>query len=69
MSEAYQYLKLVLEEEFYAAYIRFLNNGILHYELTNLLELCAPLLEGLEEDDRFLRYEVIGTIDQYLQEN
>ena len=65
---AYDYLRLVLEEEFLAIYLRFLNNGILHYELTNLLELCAPLLRGLDEDDRFLRYEVIGTIAEYLQE-
>lgn len=66
---AYDYIRLLLEEEFYHAYIRFLNHGILHYELTNLLEVCAPLLEGLDEDDRFLRYEVIGTIAIYLEEN
>jgi hypothetical protein len=65
---AYDYIKLVLEEEFYQVYIRFLHHGILHYELTNLLELCAPLLEGLDDDDRFLRYEVIGTIAIYLEE-
>jgi len=65
---AYDYLKLVLEEEFFETYIRFLNHGILHYELTNILELCAPLLNGLDEDDRFLRYEVIGTISDYLGE-
>lgn len=66
---AYDYMRLLLEEEFYQTYIRFLNHGILHYELTNLLELCAPLLEGLDEDDRFLRYEVIGTIAIYLEED
>jgi hypothetical protein len=65
---AYDYLRLVLEEEFLAAYLRFINHGILHYELTNMLELCAPLMRGLDEDDRFLRYEVIGTIADYLQE-
>lgn len=67
-STAYDYLKLVLEEEFFGVYLRFLNNGILHYELTNILELCSPLMQGLDEDDRFLRYEVIGTIADYLQE-
>jgi hypothetical protein len=65
---AYDYVRLVLEEEFLAAYLRFINHGILHYELTNILEICAPLLTGLDEDDRFLRYEVIGTIANYLQE-
>lgn len=67
-SIAYDYLRLVLEEEFLAVYLRFSNLGILHYELTNIQELCAPLLAGLNDDDRFLRYEVIGTIVDYLQE-
>jgi len=67
-SLAYDYLRLVLEEEFLGTYMRFINHGILHYELTNILELCAPLMQGLDEDDRFLKYEVIGTIADYLQE-
>jgi hypothetical protein len=67
-SLAYDYLRLVLEEEFLEIYLRFINHGILHYELTNILEICAPLMEGLDEDDRFLKYEVIGTIADYLQE-
>jgi hypothetical protein len=67
-SIAYDYVRLVLEEEFLEIYLRFINHGILHYELTNILEICAPLMEGLDEDDRFLKYEVIGTIADYLQE-
>jgi hypothetical protein len=67
-SIAYDYVKLVLEEEFFRAYLRFSNHGILHYELTNILEVCGPLIKGLDEDDRFLKYEVIGTIANYLQE-
>ena len=67
-SLAYDYLRLVLEEEFLGTYMRFINHDILHYELTNILELCAPLMQGLDEDDRFLKYEVIGTIADYLQE-
>jgi len=66
---AYDYVKLVLEEEFLGTYLRFINHGILHYELTNILELCAPLMQGLDEDDRFLKYEVIGTISDYLRED
>ncbi|MGY4539962.1 hypothetical protein ACVW0P_004403 [Mucilaginibacter sp. UYNi724] len=65
---AYDYVRLILEEEFLAAYLRFINLGILHYELTNIIEVCAPLLKGLDEDDRFLKYEVIGTIANYLEE-
>ncbi|MGY3212426.1 hypothetical protein [Mucilaginibacter sp. HD30] len=65
---AYDYVRLILEEEFLTAYLCFSGNGILHYELTNILELCAPLLTGLDEDDRFLRYEVTGMIAIYLEE-
>ena len=67
-SLAYDYLRLILEEEFLTIYLRFLNHGILHYEVTNIMELCRPLMEGLDEDDRFLKYEIIGTIADYLQE-
>ena len=66
---AYDYLRLVLEQEFFGVYLRFINHGILHYELTNIQEICEPLLTGLDEDDRFLRYEIIGTIADYLQED
>ncbi|MGF7036939.1 hypothetical protein [Mucilaginibacter sp. OV119] len=65
---AYDYVRLVLEEEFLATYLRFINHGILHYELTNILEVCAPLLKGLDEDDRYLKYEIVGTIAIYLEE-
>jgi hypothetical protein len=65
---AYDYVRLILEEEFLAAYLSFTGHGILHYELTNIVELCGPLLTGLDEDDRFLRYEVTGTIANYLEE-
>ena len=68
-SIAYDYVRLVLEEEFLGTYLRFSNHGILHYELTNILEVCAPLVKSLDEDDRFLKYEVIGTIAAYLQED
>ncbi|SEO10325.1 hypothetical protein SAMN05192574_105313 [Mucilaginibacter gossypiicola] len=65
---AYAYLKLVLEEEFPETYLQFRNHGTLYYELTNVLELCAPLMKGLDESDRFLKYEVICTITDYLEE-
>lgn len=67
-SVAYDYIKLVLEEEFLETYLRFSNCGILHYELTNILEICSPLILGLDQDDRYLRYEVTSTIAYYLQE-
>ncbi|GGA95415.1 hypothetical protein [Mucilaginibacter rubeus] len=65
---AYTYVKLVLEQEFPVRYLGLINGHNLHYELTSMIELCAPLLIGLEEDDPFLRYELIGIIAVYLQE-
>lgn len=65
---AYAYVKLVLEQEFPVPHLCFTDKGNLHYEITNIIELCAPLLLGLQEDDPFLRYEVIGIIAVYLQE-
>lgn len=65
---AYEYVKLIFEREFPARYHCFTNEGIIYYELTNIIELCAPLLLGLEAEDPFLRYEVIGIIAAYLQE-
>jgi hypothetical protein len=67
-AKAYIYVKQVLEQEFSGTYLHFSNRGILHYELTNILEICELLTRGLDEEDRFLRNEVIGTIADYLQE-
>ena len=67
-SLAYDYVKLVLEREFPATHQRFSNAGLLHFELTNIIEICAPLLYGLDEKDPFLNYEVIGITAVYLQE-
>ncbi len=69
--EQYDYLRLVLEEEFEESYLQFLINGVLVYEVINLLPLCAPLFEELgfpeSEDNRLLRYAVTGTVAQYLE--
>ena len=65
---AYEYLRMVFEERFPWVYMLFIHQGNLHYELTNILELCAPLMKGLDADDPFLKDEVIATIVDYLQE-
>jgi len=65
---AYDYLRLVFEEEFPGYYLQFIHQDNLHFELTNILELCAPLMKGLDGDDPFLKDEVVGTIADYLQE-
>ena len=67
-SQAFDYVRLVLEKDFFAAYMRFVRFGLLHYELTNIIELCSPLMTGLTADDQFLRLEVKSTIANYLLE-
>lgn len=62
------YVLRVLEEDYGKAYTGFIRDGLLIYELTNIIEVCAPLITGLDENDRFLRHEVSFTIANYLQE-
>jgi hypothetical protein len=68
----YDYIANVLEEEFEETYLRFFSASILHYEIINLVSSCAKLMteSGFpkNEDSRFLRYSVIATIADYLNE-
>jgi hypothetical protein len=67
----YDYLQLVLEEEFEQTHLTFHVSGILIYELLNLLAACAHLFDEFgypeDEDSRLLRYAVTGTIADYLE--
>lgn len=69
-SSRYDFLHDVLEEEFGGTWLRFHEAGILHYELLNLYEACAPTLRELnwprDEDNRLLRYAIMADIDSYL---
>lgn len=63
----YNYLTSVLEEEFESDYLRLKENGMLSFEIINLIELCKPVFETIgfteeNEDDRHLRYAIAGTI-------
>ena len=69
--ERYDYLRLVFEEEFEETHLAFLVNGILVYEMLNLLSACTYLFEEYgfpeSEDSRLLHYAVTGTIAEYLE--
>jgi hypothetical protein len=69
--ERYDYLLLVLEEEFEETHLGFHISGILIYEVLNLLSACTHLFEEFgfpeSEDSRLLRYAVTGTISEYLE--
>jgi hypothetical protein len=65
------FLLLVLEDEFEENYFQFHINGILGYEVLNLLPLCAGIFDefGFPEngDSRLLHYAITGTIAGYLE--
>ena len=69
--ELLEYIQLVFEEEFEETHLQFLLNGILIYELLNLLNACAHWFEEFgfpeSEDSRLLRYAITGTIAEYLE--
>jgi hypothetical protein len=46
-------------------------NGLLPYELINLMSVCAPVFDelGTDEDNRTLRHALTGTIQEYAQRN
>jgi hypothetical protein len=65
---ACDYVRLILREEFPAACLWLISHRQLRYELACMVEVCSPLLQGLSEDDRFLKQEIIQTIACYLQD-
>ena len=66
---AYTYVRGIFELEFPRAYKSFNTQGTLRYELTNILELAEPMLCGLNENDTYLRAELITLIADYLQQD
>jgi hypothetical protein len=67
----YQYLAELLDTEFLPMADSLRINGLLTYELINLLEECEPVFEemGFNEEDRMLRYALTGTIQEYAERN
>jgi hypothetical protein len=70
-STRYQYLAELLDTEFLPMADSLRINGLLTYELINLLEECEPVFEemGFNEEDRMLRYALTGTIQEYAERN
>lgn len=55
----------ILEGEFIESYKSFEQTNILLFEVVNIIAACE-LPDGFDEEDRLLRYSVIGAIDSYL---
>lgn len=68
----YSYLSSLLETDFESEYYRWIEVGILRYEIVNLIESCriifetTPLNEETIEDES-LRIAVSGKIQEYLE--
>ena len=67
----FNYLQTLLEEEFQNEHDRLEQSGILTTELINLITACDPVFDELgfskaNEDDRYLRYAVMGAMHEYL---
>lgn len=69
----YNYLKALLEDEFPKDFERFRHTGILQKEIINLITVCDPVFHELNfseenDNDRYLRYAVIGAVHEYLNQ-
>jgi len=67
----FQLLAEILDTDFLPMADDLPISGLLTYELINLLEECNPVFEemGFHEEDRLLRYALIGTIQDYAERN
>jgi hypothetical protein len=68
----FSYLKDLLEREFQEVFLQFTITGILNYELLNICDACGEIFELFafpeDEDSRWLRFTLIGSVSEYLEE-
>jgi len=67
----FHFLSEILDDDFLPMADNLRVNGLLNYELINLLEACEPVFEelGTDENNRLLRFALTGTIQEYAQRN
>lgn len=66
----FNYLKALVEEEFPNEFERWEQTGILTTELINMITVCDPVFDEMRfstenEDNRYLRYAIIGAMHEY----
>lgn len=69
----FSFIRSVLEDEFPKAFGPMKESGILTYEITNIIVSCEAIFEHFSftqenEENRQLRYAIIGQIDGYLNQ-
>ncbi len=66
----YNYILSVLQDEFPIDYMILSELKVLESQIIHIIRLCDPIMEehnfSINEDDRFLRYAIVGTIREYL---
>ncbi|WP_313236996.1 hypothetical protein [Sphingobacterium multivorum] len=65
------YIREVLEQEFPDDWQRLREDGLLTYEIINMMESCREIYESFNfsvqnEDDQLLRAAIIGQVHEYL---
>lgn len=69
----YNYLKNILENEFGLTCERLLESGVLTYEVINLIDYCKPVFDRFDfsevnEENPYLRYAIVGEVNEYLNQ-
>lgn len=70
----YNYIRGILEEEFEKEFQLLCNTPLLQTEIINLTGYCKQVFDEIgfteaNEDDTFLRYNIMGAISEYLESN
>ncbi len=70
----YDYLYELVEEEFPVEFEQWKRNGIIVYELSNLVNECNPVFDLFafsqdNQDDRELYYTITGSVSAYLEQS
>lgn len=73
MQKKFNYIRTVLEEEFENVFWRLKQQNILQFEIINMTVFCEHVFDELNfseaNENRFLRYAIIGTVGDYLSES
>lgn len=68
----FRYINHILEEAFEAKWLELNNNGLLKFEVINIIDTCETVFQEVgftedNEDNQQLRNAIIGTIAGYLE--
>ena len=69
----FNYISRLLQEEFASIYNQIQESGTIKFEIIKLIKQCQSVFDDLNfseenEDNQFLRYAIIGTIREYLED-